>query len=287
MSKHPSWVKNWRGGIQHIPRPPRAALGAQAPWAQLPAHALNPSLEQITHAVQNYEPQERKRHLVTSTSDSAVLMLLWEASLNTQAPNTQSTEAQKGPLDRHSSPTAKAATHTQLAQRPPAQNLPASSSVPSRQVELLVTRRSPHLRHHAHQIAFPGGKYEPQDFDVAATALRESNEETNLNPDEVEVIGQLDHFVTFSSESKVYPFVALSAGPPKNLRANPEEVEKIRHVSISELLQPEVWRQEIWPIPGRGEIRVTFFELEGDTIWGATANMLAQLLRLVLGLKRA
>ena len=67
------------------------------------------------------------------------------------------------------------------------------------------------------------------------------------------------------------------------MEPNTYEVEKILHVPLSELLLDEVWREEEWELPN-GWVSITFFELEGDTVWGATALMIRQLLTLSLGL---
>lgn len=143
---------------------------------------------------------------------------------------------------------------------------------------VLLTRRSPAMRSHTHQVAFPGGRHDPEDADHVATALREAEEEVALDPRSVEIIGELDRFVTGGSGSLVHPYVAMLDGPPQNLVANPAEVEAILHVRLGELLLDEVWREELWVRDGSEPIPVTFFELYGDTIWGATGNMLRQLL---------
>ena len=75
----------------------------------------------------------------------------------------------------------------------------------------------------------------------------------------------------------VRPYVGMLDGPPQNLVPNPGEVEAILPVTLRELLLDEVWREEIWVRDGQA-MPVTFFELYGDTVWGATGNMLRQLL---------
>ncbi len=146
---------------------------------------------------------------------------------------------------------------------------------------VVLTRRSPHLRSHTHEVAFPGGRREPADPDLWHTALREATEEVDLDPAIVEPVGRLDTFVTVGSGSVVVPYVALARRVP-DLRPDPSEVEAIRHVPLAVLLEDEVWREEVWPIDGRDRT-VTFFELEGDTVWGATAAVLRQLLALATG----
>jgi 8-oxo-dGTP pyrophosphatase MutT (NUDIX family) len=147
---------------------------------------------------------------------------------------------------------------------------------------VLLTRRSPHMRSHRWEVSFPGGGHEPGDRSLWHTALREAAEEVGLDPSLPEPVGELDRFVTVGSRSLVHPFVALLPGRPEGLRAAPEEVEAILHVPLEELLLDEVYREERWPIAGAHR-PITFFELVGDTIWGATAAMLRQLLDLATG----
>ncbi len=152
------------------------------------------------------------------------------------------------------------------------------------ETHVILTRRSPHMRHHAHEVSFPGGRRDPDDTDLWATAVRESVEEVALDPAVIEPIGELDRFVTGGSGLLVQPFVAVAEGRPALSVASPREVESIRHVALGELLLDEVWREEVWPnFRGQGDRAITFFEVMGDTIWGATASMLRQLLAIATG----
>jgi 8-oxo-dGTP pyrophosphatase MutT (NUDIX family) len=146
---------------------------------------------------------------------------------------------------------------------------------------LVFTRRAHHLRSHRGEVSFPGGGHEVGDADLAATALREAWEETSLVPDHVEVVGELDHLTTVSSTSFIVPYVGLLRGRPE-LTANPDEVEAILHVSLATLLDPAIFRAERWPFPGLDR-PVYFFDIPGDTIWGATGAMLVNLLALLTG----
>ena len=150
-------------------------------------------------------------------------------------------------------------------------------------VYMILTRRSPGLRHHAHEVAFPGGRHEPGDADLWTTAVREAQEEVGIDPSTIRRIGELDSFVTVGSRTLVTPFVSVTDQKP-TLQRDPIEVELIRHVSFRELLLDEVWREEFWPLPHFDEPRaITFFELVGDTVWGATGAMLRQLLAIATG----
>jgi 8-oxo-dGTP pyrophosphatase MutT (NUDIX family) len=149
------------------------------------------------------------------------------------------------------------------------------------EVHMVFTRRAQHLRSHRGEVSFPGGGHDPGDDDLVATALRESWEETALDPGSVEVIGELDHLTTVTSRSFIVPYVGVLPDRP-TLRPNPDEVEAILHVPLRELLDPEAFRAERWGLPGLNR-PVYFFEVPGDTIWGATAAMLVNLLAIVTG----
>lgn len=146
---------------------------------------------------------------------------------------------------------------------------------------ILLTRRSWNLRSHRGEVSFPGGRAEPSDPDLVATALRETQEEVGIDPAEVEVIGQLDPLMTVSSRSFIATFVGVLGAPPRVV-PDPREVEEVRHVALSELLSDGVYHQEIWRRDGL-EMPLHFFELHGDTVWGATATMLHQILSRITG----
>lgn len=145
---------------------------------------------------------------------------------------------------------------------------------------VVLTRRAQHLRSHRGEVSFPGGGREGEES-LAATALRESREEVGLDPASVELVGELDHLETVMGRSWIVPYVGVLPGRPR-LRPNPAEVELILHVPLAELLADGVCREERWGVPPRDR-PMWFFEVVGDTIWGATARMLVNLLCLVTG----
>ena len=149
------------------------------------------------------------------------------------------------------------------------------------ELHVVLTRRAATLRSHTSEVAFPGGRSDEGESPLV-TALREAEEEIGLAPSLVRPIGELDQFVTVGSRSLVHPMVgALDTRPL--LQPAPDEVEHILHVPVAELLAEGVFREELWPIVDRDR-PITFFELYGDTVWGATAAMLRQLLSLAVGL---
>jgi 8-oxo-dGTP pyrophosphatase MutT (NUDIX family) len=148
------------------------------------------------------------------------------------------------------------------------------------EARLILTKRPETMPSHQGEIAFPGGKLEPNtDADLRAAALREAHEEIGIEPASVEIVAELDHLVTVSARFALAPFVGLLAVPPV-LVPHPREVAAVFDVAIAELLDPEVFREERWDVPadmlvGVGPDRaIHFFELPGETVWGATARIL-------------
>jgi 8-oxo-dGTP pyrophosphatase MutT (NUDIX family) len=150
--------------------------------------------------------------------------------------------------------------------------------------ELLVilTRRTWTMRSHSGEVSFPGGRQDDADADLWHTALREAREEIALDATKVEPIGELDHLSTVTSRSFIVPYVGALVGAP-HTQASPAEVSAVLHVPVAELLDPAIFREEIWTFPWAEDRPIFFFELVGDTVWGATGAMLRQLLGLVTG----
>ena len=148
------------------------------------------------------------------------------------------------------------------------------------QCEVVLTRRSSRLRSHSHQVSFPGGRIEPGEAPVEA-ALREAKEEVGLDPATVDVFAELSGLSTYANPSPITPFVAELPGRPV-LRPNPSEVERAFTVPLVELTRPDVYSEELWTFPDGSEQPMSFFVLVGDTVWGATARMLRELLDAVL-----
>lgn len=144
---------------------------------------------------------------------------------------------------------------------------------------LLFIKRSEDGKTHSGQIAFPGGKMDEADADLQETALREAYEEVGLMQDELAIIGQLSSLYIPVSKFMVQPFVSYSTVAPMfNLSAH--EVERIIPISIKELSNPEIISTK----------RIKTFEgilkdapcysINGETIWGATAMMVSELLEM-------
>lgn len=146
---------------------------------------------------------------------------------------------------------------------------------------LILTRRAWHMRAHKGELSFPGGGQDPGET-LWETALREAHEEIALEPSVVSRIGELHHLSTISSRAFIVPFVGVLDELPE-LTPSPDEVDAILHVSVWELLDPAIYHQERWGLPGVDR-PIHFFELAEDTLWGATGSMIVDLLtRITVG----
>lgn len=144
-------------------------------------------------------------------------------------------------------------------------------------VRLLLTERSSRLRNHAGQISFPGGKPDPEDPDLAFTALREAAEEVDLPPRRATLLGRLPPVPT-PTGYLIHPYVARIDGPFEPRIASPAEVAKILLPDVATLADPAVYVDQgtrEW----RGfRYRMHAFRIADPPLWGATARMVYQLL---------
>jgi 8-oxo-dGTP pyrophosphatase MutT (NUDIX family) len=140
---------------------------------------------------------------------------------------------------------------------------------------LLLTRRPLHMRRHAGQLSFPGGRIEEGEEPLAA-ALREAREEVGLEAASVEVLGRLSETVVLQSAFRLTPWVA-SVPYPYPYAPDPREVDEILHVPLSALLRPGAHRVEQREAYGMN-LDVHYFELGTEVLWGATARITWELL---------
>lgn len=142
---------------------------------------------------------------------------------------------------------------------------------------LIFTERRADLRRHAGEISFPGGRQDPGDADLEATALRETEEEIALDRAGVEIVGALPPVSTFVTDYKIQPFVGLVGDPTElDLQPNPTEVETVLAVSLDRLRDAYEMRRLI----RRGvAIHTPTYEIDGQLIWGATARILGDFLK--------
>lgn len=145
-------------------------------------------------------------------------------------------------------------------------------------LSVLLTQRTNHLRDHAGQISFPGGRMDPEDRSPNETALRESQEEIGLDPERVEIIGHLPQYLTVSGYS-VTPVVGL-VKPQAEYVLDAFEVADVFEVPLDFLLNPANHQVRLWQ-SDQGGRRFYSMPYENRFIWGATAGMLRNLYHLL------
>ena len=137
---------------------------------------------------------------------------------------------------------------------------------------------------HSGQVSFPGGKYEKHDHTLINTALREAQEEIAIRAEDVCVIGKLSKLYIPPSNFNVLPVVGYSIKKPL-FECDKKEVQKVIEISIFDLLDKQF--KKIKTINVRGKrIIAPAYEIEGVTIWGATAMIISELMAILAGISR-
>lgn len=137
---------------------------------------------------------------------------------------------------------------------------------------VVMTEKPKHMKFHAGEISFPGGKLDSNDSNLLETALRETREEIGLTIRPDQVIGQLDPVITLNSGFTILPFVSVvDEIPPLSANA---EVEKIFHIPLESFLKTMAND----PDPTHNLIQEMYtFEFQGNIVWGASARVLKQI----------
>ena len=139
---------------------------------------------------------------------------------------------------------------------------------------IVLTLRSEALPDHPGQISFPGGVRDPEDFDLAVTALREANEEVGIVGAHVTLLGLLPEVPV--GPFLVTPYVGTMAYRPEFI-PSPDEVAELIEVPVRILQEPSTLQEELWEM--RGQQRVVQFYRHGrHQIWGATARVIQHFL---------
>lgn len=147
------------------------------------------------------------------------------------------------------------------------------------QTSVLLIERMTYNGHHSGQIAFPGGKVEPTDVDLQATALREFFEETGADTTPT-IIGKLSPVYIPVSKFMVQPFVSYVEQKP-NFSASAYEVNELIEWEIDHLLNPNIIKETtVEPTPGY-KLKTPYFDVQGKVLWGATAMMLNELKKII------
>ncbi|MEX1037773.1 MAG: CoA pyrophosphatase [Acidimicrobiia bacterium] len=141
-------------------------------------------------------------------------------------------------------------------------------------IRVVLTKRPDTMPTHAGHISFPGGRPHPGDGGPVGTAIREAQEEVGIDPDQVTVLGFLEPIDTVEYKLMVVPVVARIS-TPLNLVRSEREVARIYQPRLADLADPDQWAYVPWQ-----SWKAWYFNLEGDTLWGATAHMVRLLLDL-------
>ena len=144
---------------------------------------------------------------------------------------------------------------------------------------IVFTKRTDELPRHAGEISFPGGLSHPEDSFPLDTALRETEEELGLSREAVDVVGSLEPLRTFTTGFMIVPFIGVLE-PELEFTPNPREIAEVLEFPISRLMEVE---REV-NMSSDGATYFGFvYELDGRTIWGATARILHTLLERLQG----
>lgn len=145
--------------------------------------------------------------------------------------------------------------------------------------EIILTRRATHLHKHSGEVAFPGGKREDDDRDLIHTALRESQEEIDLKPSSVQILGTMGPVISRFG-IKVFPVIG-SVPENLSLSANIEELDRIFHVPLDFLTNPDNLQFHHWSMNEK-TYSMPSYQYGEYLIWGLTAIMLVEFLNVGL-----
>ena len=145
-------------------------------------------------------------------------------------------------------------------------------------LRLIFNKRAAHLDAHAAQVSFPGGRYDPGDVDLLATACRELEEELGIPPPQHRPLCRLPARLVISY-FQITPFVSLIA-PEAQIQPDPGEVAYVFEVPLAHFTSPKTLRTTQGDVFGQPCVFYNW-EYGGETIWGATGRILADFLRLL------
>lgn len=145
---------------------------------------------------------------------------------------------------------------------------------------LLLTKRTDFLPTHKGQISFPGGKAETDDVDSISTALRETKEEVGIDNGRISIAGRMTDFVTHYGVI-ISPVVGILQWP-SHISLSKGEVSRVFTIPLEWFADSENEEERMYSVPGRSSRPVLYYrEYHGDTVWGITALIIHQLIRVL------
>jgi len=139
-----------------------------------------------------------------------------------------------------------------------------------------IIKRSVYDGKHSGQMAFPGGKYQESDKNLETTAIRETFEEVGVKIDDKEIIGKLTSLMIPVSNIMVTPFVCFINYIPKYL-INKTEVQQIYNVPINDFINNKKVKTDL---QYNTQVKIPYFDIENETVWGATAMIMSEFLEI-------
>lgn len=133
---------------------------------------------------------------------------------------------------------------------------------------------------HSGQVGLPGGRVEPQDPALMYTALRETEEEVGVPPHGIHVLGGLSPLYIPPSNFLVHPFVGFIPERP-NFILDPKEVQMLIETKLSDFLDDANVGEAPVTVGGGFQLQVPRYLIQGHTVWGATAMMMAELVHIL------
>jgi 8-oxo-dGTP pyrophosphatase MutT (NUDIX family) len=145
---------------------------------------------------------------------------------------------------------------------------------------IVLTERNVYPGTHSGQISLPGGQFEKQDQKLENTALRETEEEIGVHRSDIKLLGALSKLYIPPSNFMVFPFVGYLNYQPV-FRPDPGEVQSIIEIDVNSLQNPELKKEKPLKLSTGQIIQTPYFDIQGHTVWGATAMILSEFAELI------
>ena len=147
------------------------------------------------------------------------------------------------------------------------------------QIQIPLILRPQYDGVHGGQMAFPGGRVEKEDENLARTAMREAQEEIGVRLTDIKVIGQLTKLFIPPSNFYVQPVVGYMNHKP-DFYPDAREVDKVIEITLEEIINPEIIGRKTLNVRGI-DIDAPFYQIQERTVWGATAMIISELLMII------